>query len=541
MKRKDRPQRSSAPKRSQPTLSRDGEFPWLRAVTIAQAVVVAAIVASCLLFSVAYVRLYLDDNGYHIPNAVRIAQNISPYSVNSPVDSHWFPAGAETLVAIPIRLSGSINASNLSGAWCVAALLWVMYRFAGLWCASAAGRLATLACVSTIPLLVGQSLAFYVDVHLALLVCLSLFLQCRALLQRRAADVYWALVATLLMPSVKYSGLLTAGLFVVGCGYCLLRAGSSRRPTPAALAALLAAAAFTSGFYVRNWLWRGNPVFPFAAPRWSRPILTMFGAPYEFDPTGINSPHTEFPHPWVPSSWLVHDFRPDMTHDGFGASFVISLLCVAVSFAVLRRRRSPERSTWIYLCVMAALLVILFPYGLAVPRYLLAVPVLMALGPAVLCGSVVGERGRHGARLLCIGLLGWSALYAAANLFFTGPVISSVRVAWSHLNPYDPMARERNAYVERGHLRIGYTSGADNLIATLYDASLTNTLVPLHYKDYPFNYWREAASPEEFLQKVEALHLDYIHIFDEDYPGVDLLRRRFPNQVVPAVPREPEP
>lgn len=112
--------------------------------------------------------------------------------------------------------------------------------------------------------------------------------------------------------------------------------------------------------------------------------------------------------------------------------------------------------------------------------------------------------------------------------------LHAARVAWARLNPYDPLARERNAYVERGHLRIGYTSGSNNLIATLYDSGLTNTLIPLHFKNYPFNYWHEAGSPQEFLRQVDGLHLDYIHIFDEDYPGTDLLRQRFPQQVVQA-------
>ncbi|HVM96084.1 MAG TPA: hypothetical protein VMT89_06830 [Candidatus Acidoferrales bacterium] len=507
----------------------------LRIVTIAQAVVVVSIAASCVLFSVAYVRLYLDDNCYHIPNAVRIAQHLNPYSVDSPVDSHWFPAGAETFAAIPILLSGSINASNLTGAWCVIGLLLLMYRFAGLWCAEAGGRWATLACVATIPLLVGQSIAFYIDIHLALLVCLSLFLQCRALLQRRPDDVYWAVVVALLVPSLKYSGLHTGGFLLAGCVYCLWRVGPSRRPSIGVLLALAGVVTFTGGFYLRNWLWRGNPLYPFEEPRWIRSVLAVIGAPYEFDPAGISSPRTEFPHPWVPLSWLKYDYRPDMTHDAFGTSFVIGALCVVASLIVLRRRRGPARSAWIYLSVMTLLLAVLFPYGLRIPRYVLAVPVLAALGPAVLCGSLDGERGKQATRWLRAGLLGWSALYATVNLFFPGEVVGSAAVAWSHMSPYDPLEREGKPYVERGHLRIGYTSGDNNLIATLYDRYLTNTLIPLHYKDYPYNYWREAASPEEFLHQVENLHLDYIQIFDEDYPGVDLLRQRFPEKVVPSV------
>jgi hypothetical protein len=130
------------------------------------------------------------------------------------------------------------------------------------------------------------------------------------------------------------------------------------------------------------------------------------------------------------------------------------------------------------------------------------------------------------------GVLAFSGAYAVQNLLVSGPVPNNVRLAASRLHPYEPYGRTY-AYVTRGHLRIGYTSGFGNVIAALYDRRLTNTLVPLHYKNYPYNYWREMRSPEEFVRYVESLQLDYIHVFDNGYPGVDLLRRYFREMIMP--------
>jgi hypothetical protein len=255
------------------------------ALAAAQLVVVVFILGSCVVFGLTHVALFLDDNAYHVPSAVRIAQHYNPYFVgDSPVDSHWFPAGAETLVAVLVALTGSLNTTNLSGALCAIALVVLMYRFAGVWGADGCGGLATAACASTIPLLIGQSLAFYVDVHFALLVCLAVYWQALAIRDGDPRPAYSALAAAVLLPSVKYSGLVTCFVLVPASGFCLWRAAAPRRPDAKRALILLAAAAFSAGWYVRNWLYRGNPTYPFGLPGWVRPLLALVGAPYEVDP-----------------------------------------------------------------------------------------------------------------------------------------------------------------------------------------------------------------------------------------------------------------
>lgn len=508
-------------------------------IAVLQTAVIVFILASCVLFGLAYVGLYIDDTAYHIPSAIRIAQHLNPYWVHSPVDSHWFPAGAETVVALLVLLTHSLDVTNLSGAACAIALVLLMYGFAGLWCRHRLGRLATAACVSTIPLLIGQSLAFYVDIDLALVVCGSLYLLCRALLRRDARDAYAGLAVALLAPAVKYSGILTFAVLGPAAALCIWQAAPPRRPGWKLALALAVAFLFTSGWYVRNWMERGNPVYPFAVPSWTRPILALNHVPFEFDPEhGIGSPRTTFPHPFIPQSWIRNAYEPDMTADAFGLSGAFAFACVVLASLLIRRQSPAQRRAWIFLWVVTGLLVVTFPYGFRIPRYLLCVPLLACLGPAVLyatahAGAPRGAAARVAADLMCAGILLFSATYAAVNLVTPGLVANNLRVAWSHLVPYDPVGIRRYPYVERGHLRIGYTSGFDNFIAMLYDPGLTNTLIPLYYKNYPYNYWHEMRSPQQFIAHVRSLHLDYIHIFDPRYPGVDLLRQNFPNKIMP--------
>src|SRR5579862_692423 len=361
---------------------------WLtasRVIEAGQITVIAVILASCALFGVIYIGGFIDDNGYHIPNAVRIAQHFNPYFVDSPVDSHWFPAGAETLVAVLVALTGSLNVTNLSGAGCVIGIVVLMYHFAKLWCDDRLGRLTTALCVATIPLMIAQSIAFYIDVHLALLVCLCLYLQCVSLLRRNAGPAYGAMAVALLTPSLKYSGLVLLLPVLPACAYCIWSAVPPRRPGVRAILLLVVVSLFTSGWYMRNWVERGNPVFPFAVPTALRPVLACVHTPYEFDPEhAINSPQTSFPHPWVPQSWVQPEFLPHMAADGFGASGTFSGCCVLLSLLWVRRQRAEARRAWIFLWVVVTATIVVFPFGLRIPRYLLCVPVLAALGPAVL-------------------------------------------------------------------------------------------------------------------------------------------------------------
>ena len=436
---------------------------------------------------------------------------------------------------MPVLLAGSLNVTTLSGSGCFIALAVLMFRFAGLWTLDLVPRLATLTALVAIPLLLGQCLAFYVDIHMALVVCLSLYLLCLSLARGHTRHAYLGLAVALLAPSIKYSGLHFLPFLGALAAFAVVRCPPPRRPTLGVATGIGAALAFTSGWYVRNWLLRGNPIYPFAVPGWLRPVTALAGVPYEVDPEHLSlSPHTSFPHPLIPLRWLTNQHGPAMTADGFGTASITSLACVLVSLLLARRLPPARRRAWLSLWLLTAAVVATFPAGLSVPRYVLFVPGLASLGPAVLSSVARGKLARRGLACLYAGMLAFSGAYTWANIVVPGPAKTRIRTAWSRLRPYDPLGITRYPYVERGNLRIGYTSGFGNHIALLYDRELTNTLVPLHYRNYPYNYWHEFDSPAEFVEHVRTLDLDYIHVFDERYPGVALLRRHFPGKIRPA-------
>jgi hypothetical protein len=498
-----------------------------------QLAVIAVILLSCVLYGVVYIARWLDDTTYHIPAAVRIAHSWNPYAVDSPVEAHWFPAGAETIVALLVAATGSLNITNLSGCLCVVALTALMYRFAGLWCRDPMPRLATIGCMCCIPLMIGQSLAFYVDIHMALVVCWSLYLQCAALMRRDPQYGYYGLAVAILAASVKYSGAYFLLILVPAAAWCVWRADPPRRPRRRAILLLAVVIVFTSGWYGRNWIQRGNPVFPFEAPAWTRPVLALASAAYESDPDHRNvSPRTAWPHPWIPRAWLQHDYKPDMTHDAFAASGVVAFTGTLLSLALWAYLPVRERNVWGFVVLVTAVLVATFPDHAQVPRYILFAPIVACLSPAVLASAVRGRRGQHAIAVLCGAICIFTFAYAYENLLAPGDEWTKLRVATSYVWPYRPNGLRQIDYAQSGHLRIGYTSGFGNSIALLYDPRLTNELIPLHYRNYPYNHGREFDSPEEFVAHVRALHLDYIHIFDEQYPGVALLRTNFPDRVM---------
>ncbi len=512
--------------------------PGLRTLAALQVSTIALICGGCVIYGVAYIARWLDDVAYHIPTAVRIAQHLNPYWVDSPVESHWFPAGAETIVALLVAATGSLNATNVSGCLCLMALIALMYRFAGLWCRDPLPRLATIGCMCCIPLMIGQSLAFYVDIHMALVVCLSLYLQCVALMRRDPQYGYYGLAAAILPASLKYSGVYFLLILVPAAAWCVWRAGPPRRPRPRAILLLAVVVVFTSGWYGRNWIERGNPVFPFEVPAWTRPVLALVSAAYESDPDHRNvSPRTAWPHPWIPRAWLQHDYKPDMTHDAFGASGVVAFAGTLLSLMLWAYLPVRERSVWGFVVLVTAVLVATFPDHAQVPRYVLFAPIVACLSPAVLAGAARGRLADHSITVAITALCGAIAIftvaYAYENLLAPGDEWTKLRIATSYVWPYRPHGLRQIDYAQSGHLRIGYTSGFGNSIALLYDPRLSNVLIPLHYRNYPYNHGREFDSPEEFVAYVRALHLDYIHIFDERYPGVGLLRANFPDQVMP--------
>ena len=487
------------------------------------------ILGAAFLNTIMYVHAWYDDTAYHIPMAVSIARQLNPYTINpnnTPFTSMWFPAGAETLVAVFLRVTGSIRSSNLSGALSFALLLALTYAFAGLWSRRAAGRLASVALVACIPLLLGQTVAFYVDIHLALWICLSLYLMCRALVTQDSQPAYLGIAAACVATSVKYHGLIYAAVLLPAAIYCVVRS-PRKAPTGKAVAVLVAAFLFAGGWYARNWLLRGNPIFPLSFPAFARPLLAILGTPYqEFPDYYVMSPQTAFPHPFVPVHLLRYVIRPDITGDGFGLVFLAAGLLTALTLVFIRRIPARRRRAWLFLLVVTLALGLVAPLRFSVPRYALFAPISLALAPAALWSALAGAEERS--RRIDAGY----AILAGVNVFVL--IVSALyiygNIRWYRL-PATPRTIIRYEYAERGNLRIGYLNGRNGFIASLYDDHLTNTLIPLHDKNYILDYDQEYERPEDFIAHVASLNLDYIQIFDPDTPGAELLIQAFPDKV----------
>ncbi len=124
------------------------------------------------------------------------------------------------------------------------------------------------------PVIVWQAFSAYIDLSTALYVGLGAFALWCAVSTR---DGRWLWLAGVMMGfalATKYTALLSGGLWVVvglaWCAWARWQAGLRTLALTAVIAMLMGAP-----FYIRNWLWTGNPVYPFAyeifgGRNWSR-------------------------------------------------------------------------------------------------------------------------------------------------------------------------------------------------------------------------------------------------------------------------------
>lgn len=488
-------------------------------------VVLILIVAVCL-NSVAYVRSFVDDTAYHVPMAVEIARHANPYyvDVKATFTSFWFPAGAEALVGLILAVTRDINSSNLSGALFYILFLVVSYQFAGIWTADRKIRLLSVALCAIIPVLFAQTVAFYVDIHINFLVYLSLYLLTLALVRRQVDYAWYGIGAAILSASVKYHGLFFGAVLMIAALAAMV-AIRSYKPSWRSLLFVVGSGVFTSGWYLRNLWLKGNPLYPLDLPQPLPTILTNLGLPYQGISFPNLSPQAVWPHPLIPQSPVVHHLVPHVTNDAFGLMFPISLLMIG--FAALRSHRMPalqRRAFWFVLAVSVAIVAIL-PFHLSVPRYVLFLPAVAALWPAMLAATNPGSYRL--ALYSYTGVIAISIIYIAANIIGSGDYRTFTQEAISILQEHRRSDVVSFDFVEQGNLRIGYLSGRMTFIATLYDRRMTNQLIQLHYQDYLLDHGPDFTNPADFVAYVRSLDLDYIVIFDPKAPGADILLEHF--------------
>ena len=139
-----------------------------------------------------------------------------------------------------------------------------------------------MAVLAVMPMITHLIMAPMIDMFLALYALAALVWLLDFLKKWAPSSLVVAGVLAAFSATVKYSGIVTiASVLVVGAAAALLRRKARGRLVAGVAAAAVAAALTASPFFLRNYVWTGNPVFPsmkgvfggpgWDAPRWSRP------------------------------------------------------------------------------------------------------------------------------------------------------------------------------------------------------------------------------------------------------------------------------
>lgn len=494
-------------------------------------IVILIICFSAVIHGIVFVRSFVDDNAYHIPIAVEIARHHNPYYVdtNSAFTSFWFPAGAEAFVAIFLLLSNDINTSNWSGSIFFLLFLVTTYLFAGIWTNDISARLLCVILCGIIPIFLGQTFAFYVDIHINFLIYLSLYLYALSITKNKSSYAYIGIGTSILTASIKYHGLIFCTILVPAGIFCILNC-KNRRPSTITILFLISCISFTSGWYLRNLLLKGNPIYPLSLPSSFQNVLYLLGFQYDGIDFPNFSPSTKFPHPIIPKSIFYYDISPHMTDDAYGLAFPVSLTMFLTAMIFTAKNSNQQRKTLWFISTVSALIIIALPFHLTVPRYVMFLPAVTALWPSIILSNRIKKTGLFYLVHVLVLCLGITFIYA--NIIGIEGSKTTTRDALTILREGKNSAIVQFDVVEQGNLRIGYLNGRFGFIAALYDRRFTNQLIQLHYQDYLLDHREPFSSPDEFVAYVRSLDLDYIFIFDPKAPGAEILLNNFPEKTI---------
>jgi hypothetical protein len=509
--------------------SRTGHIQLLLAC-LPQLVILLFLVGVAFLNGIAYIRNYTDSTAYHIPMAVEIAKHGNPYYVDSTATftSFWFPAGAETMSALLIALTKDIDGTNLTGPVFFTLFLLLAYKFAGLWTDDPRVRLLCTVVTGLSPILLAETRAFYIDIHFNFFIYLSLYLYCLSLLSEDSNYAYLGMAAAILTASIKYHGIVVCAILVPVGVYCVLKNKKVSLRWWGILILVLCTA-FASGWYVRNLLSKGNPFYPLPLPLTFQRVLPTLGTPYQsIEDYPSLSPETRWPHPLIPRTISHYKFQPDMTDDAFGVIFPVSLVMLIVIGIQARRMPKVQYQVFVFLLATTVAIVAVLPFGFRIPRYVLFVPAVAALWPALMMACLSSKSLARWLVYAVVVILG--VFYIQANLLVRGSEKTVFQNAVEMLRDHRRSDIVYFDFVEEGDLRIGYVGGQFAFIASLYDQKLSNQLIQLHYRDYLYDKGYEHEDPDEFVRYVQLLELDYICIFDDQAPGAGLLLAHFPEK-----------
>ncbi len=178
-----------------------------------------------------------------------------------PYDHHtYFPFAMEMFFAVGLKLSGPVLAKLfhwLMLPFCFIAIVAIGQRHASL----RSGLLAA-ALFASIPIVLVEATTAYIDLGLTLFVLAAFLCFMNWLQTRQAFWLLWSGVMCGFACNMKYFGVLFFGWLL------LWAIGDMARRKEFQLKPLLGFCALTAAlggfYYIRNWIWVGNPVYPFA-------------------------------------------------------------------------------------------------------------------------------------------------------------------------------------------------------------------------------------------------------------------------------------
>ncbi len=364
-----------------------------------------------------------DGQTYHQEAVIELARGWNPlraYAAPATFTSHDFVTnmakGSWTVAAAIDRLGGGLERAKLQGlALGAAAFLAVLAALLALTSLSAGAAAACALLAALNPVAVCQAFSFYVDGQVGALLTAFLALAGLLVLRGGLVPLLGMVAATIVLASVKLTGVPYAVLaWAIAAAAALLawdrRAGAALGLVGAAAVAL---SVLGPGWnpYVTNTLHFGHPFYPVAGPRGqdivrtSRPEafagMTRFGrlgrSIFAVSASRIES-GWQLKVPFTLMGDEATKFHaPDVRLGGFGP-FFSGALVLSIAAVALARRRAAAVALLLAAAILATVLVTAEGWWARFAPQLWLVPLVLALAP-------LSTPGRRGARWIGAAVL----------------------------------------------------------------------------------------------------------------------------------------
>lgn len=227
-------------------------------------------------------------------------------------DHHtYFPFAMEMLFALGLKLSGPVLAKLFH--WLMLPLCFLTIIAIGKRHASLRSGLLAAALFASIPIVLIEATTAYIDLGLTLFVLAAFLCFINWLQTRQSFWLLWSGAMCGFACNTKYFGVLFFGwLLLWAIGDMARRKEFQLKPL---LGFCLLTALLGGLYYVRNWIWVGNPVFPFAYEIFGGKGWTLeMAKAYAHDQEGFGFGRG-------PLDWLLLPFRASWTPLNFNSPY----------------------------------------------------------------------------------------------------------------------------------------------------------------------------------------------------------------------------